>query len=187
MHVNLHVKHFFSPLIRISVKTNIKDLSEELFILMVGVIIQFKTKLATMLKCLCVCARCVCLCVCEGERDQRRPCIYSSYLSSDPRRMWGGLRHITGYKGRNSSDDQPAASLPDDLNTFYARFEATNTLPSARLAEDQDDYTPSLTVAHVRRELQRMSGWSSRPHPQGVRRPIHLHIQPLPISVFIYI
>src|SRR4029434_9647643 len=71
--------------------------------------------------------------------------------------MWGGLRHITGYKGRNSSDDQPAASLPDDLNTFYGRFEATNPLPSARLAEDRDDCTLSLTVADVRRELQRVN------------------------------
>src|SRR4029434_5710435 len=67
------------------------------------------------------------------------------------------LSDITGYKGRNSSDDQPAASLPDDLKTFYARFEATNPLPSARLAEDRDTCTLSLTVADVRRELQRVN------------------------------
>ena len=91
----------------------------------------------------------------DGKRDYRDK-LESTYLSSDPRRMWGGLRHLTGYKGRNSSDDQPAASLPDDLNTFYARFKATHTLPSARLAEDRDDCTLSLTVADVRRELQRV-------------------------------
>ena len=71
----------------------------------------------------------------DGKRDK----LESNYLSSDPRRMWGELRHITGHKGRNSSDDQPAASLPDDLNTFYARFEATNPLPSARLADSVPD------------------------------------------------
>src|SRR4029434_5832817 len=71
----------------------------------------------------------------SGTREYRDK-LESTYLSSDPRRMWGGLRHITGYKGRNSNADQPAASLPDDLNTFYGRFEATNPLPSAsRLAE----------------------------------------------------
>ena len=68
--------------------------------------------------------------------------------------MWGGLRHITEYKKRNSNDARPAASLPDELNTFYARFEATNTTPSVRLAEDQDDYTLSLTMADVRRDLK---------------------------------
>jgi len=39
--------------------------------------------------------------------------------------MWFGLRAITDYKGRSSSDVQPAASLPDELNTFYARFEVS--------------------------------------------------------------
>src|SRR4029434_6063773 len=116
----------------------------------------------------------------DGKREYRDK-LESTYLSSDPRRMWGGLRNITGYKGRNSSDDQPAASLPDDLNTFYARFEATTPLPSAKLAEDRDDCTLSLTVADVRRELQRVNRWSSWQRPQGVRRPasggIHLHIQ----------
>ena len=102
----------------------------------------------------------------DAKREYRDK-LESTYLSSDPRRLWGGLRHITGYKGRNSSDDQPAASLPDDLNTFYGRFEATNPLPSARLAEDQDDYTLSLTVADVRRELQRVNPRKSS-GPDGV-------------------
>ncbi|KAJ8357469.1 hypothetical protein SKAU_G00202630 [Synaphobranchus kaupii] len=60
---------------------------------------------------------------------------------------WCGLRSITDYKGRKSSDAQPAASLPHELNTFYARFEASNTIPIVRLAEDQDDCTLSLSTA----------------------------------------
>src|SRR4029434_9287509 len=50
---------------------------------------------------------------------------------------------------------------------FYARFEATNPLPSARLAEDRDDCILSLTVADVRRELQRVNPRKSS-GPDGV-------------------
>jgi len=59
--------------------------------------------------------------------------------------MWFGLQAITDYKGRNSSYAQPVTFLFDELNTFYARFEVINNLPTARVAEDQDDCT--LTTA----------------------------------------
>lgn len=103
-----------------------------------------------------------------------------NYRSSDPRRMWCGLRSITDYKGRNSRDAQPTASLPDEFNTLYTRFEATNTIPTVRLAVDQDDCCLSLTTAGVRRAFKR---WHSRLPPQSASRGIHLYIQPLPESV----
>jgi len=68
-------------------------------------------------------------------------------IALSPGCMWSALRAITDYKGRNSSDAQPTASLPDELNTFYAWFEVSNTTPTARLAEDQDDCSLSLTMA----------------------------------------
>jgi len=83
--------------------------------------------------------------------------LESNYHSSDPRDMWCGLRAITDYKGRNSSDAQPIASHPDELNTFYARFELSNTIPTVRLAEYQDNCTLSLTTAYARRALQRIN------------------------------
>jgi len=74
------------------------------------------------------------------------------------------LRAITGS---NSSDAQPVASLPDELNTFYALFEVSNTTPTARLAEDQADCTPSLTMVDVRRALKRINPRKS-PGPDGI-------------------
>ncbi|KAJ8369561.1 hypothetical protein SKAU_G00095890 [Synaphobranchus kaupii] len=89
-------------------------------------------------------------------RDAKR--AYRDKLESNyPRHMWCVLRSITDYKGRNSSDAQPAVSLPDELNTFYVRFEASNTIPIARLAEEQDDCTLSLCMADMRRAFKRVN------------------------------
>ncbi len=41
--------------------------------------------------------------------------------------MWQGINNITGFKGNKPATVKIAASLPDELNTFYARFEADNT------------------------------------------------------------
>jgi hypothetical protein len=43
------------------------------------------------------------------------------------RRMWQGLQTITDYKGKHSRELPSDTSLPDQLNYFYARFEASNT------------------------------------------------------------
>ena len=43
--------------------------------------------------------------------------------------MWQGLRTITDYKGKTSRELPSDTSLPDELNAFYARFEASNTEP----------------------------------------------------------
>ena len=41
--------------------------------------------------------------------------------------MWQGLQTITNYKGKHSREQPSDMSLPDELNYFYARFEANNT------------------------------------------------------------
>ncbi len=49
-----------------------------------------------------------------------------------------------------------AASLPDELNTFYARFEADNThIESAPTAATEEVSALSLSVADVTRPLKR--------------------------------
>ena len=53
--------------------------------------------------------------------------IESYYTGSDARRMWQGLQTITDYKGKHSQELPSDTSLPDELNHFYARFEASNT------------------------------------------------------------
>ncbi len=41
--------------------------------------------------------------------------------------MWQGINNITGFKGNKPATVNNAASLPDELNHFYARFVAHNT------------------------------------------------------------
>uniref|UniRef100_A0A674ED18 Reverse transcriptase domain-containing protein n=1 Tax=Salmo trutta TaxID=8032 RepID=A0A674ED18_SALTR len=41
--------------------------------------------------------------------------------------MWQGLQTITDYKGKHSQELPSDTSLPDELNNFDARFEASNT------------------------------------------------------------
>ena len=46
--------------------------------------------------------------------------IESYYTGSDTRRMWQGLKTVTDYKGKPSCELPSDASLPDELNAFYA-------------------------------------------------------------------
>ena len=53
--------------------------------------------------------------------------LKSYYTGSDTRQMWQDLQTITEYKGKLSRELPSDTSLPDELNNFYARFEADNT------------------------------------------------------------
>ena len=49
------------------------------------------------------------------------------YIGSNTCQMWQGLHTIMGYKGKPSRELLSDAILPDELNAFYARVEASNT------------------------------------------------------------
>ena len=66
--------------------------------------------------------------------------IESYFTGSDTRRMWQGLQTITDYKGKHSCELPGDMSLPDELNYFYARFEASNTKTCMR-ASGVPDYS----------------------------------------------
>jgi hypothetical protein len=53
--------------------------------------------------------------------------IESYYTGSEARQMWQGLKMIMDYKEKPSRELPSDASLPDEQNVFYARFEASNT------------------------------------------------------------
>ncbi len=53
--------------------------------------------------------------------------VEEHFNNNNPRSMWQGINNITGFKGIKPATVNIAASLPDELNTFYARFEADNT------------------------------------------------------------
>ena len=47
---------------------------------------------------------------------------------TDVRQPWRGLNAITSYKAKSGgSSNVGEASLPDELNAFYARFDRENT------------------------------------------------------------
>ncbi len=73
--------------------------------------------------------------------------------------MWQGINNITGFKGNKPATVNITASLPDELNTFYARFEADNTAhtesTAAAAAEEVSPLT--LSVADVTRSFRRVN------------------------------
>ncbi len=48
--------------------------------------------------------------------------VEEHFNNNNPRSMWQGINNITGFKGNKPATVNIAASLPDELNTFYARF-----------------------------------------------------------------
>ncbi|KAL1277323.1 hypothetical protein QQF64_023996 [Cirrhinus molitorella] len=60
----------------------------------------------------------------EAKRRYRKK-LESQFQQSDSRSLWQGLRTITDYQRPSSRMGNVDASLADELNTFYARFEAT--------------------------------------------------------------
>ncbi len=73
--------------------------------------------------------------------------------------MWQGINNITGFKGNKPATVNIAASLPDELNTFYARFEAHNTAHTecAPTAAAEEVSPLSLSVADVTRSFKRVN------------------------------
>ncbi len=73
--------------------------------------------------------------------------------------MWQGINNITGFKGNKPVNVNIAASLPDELNTFYIRFEADNTThtESAAAAAAEVVSPLSISVADVTRSFKRVN------------------------------
>ena len=76
--------------------------------------------------------------------------IESYYTGSDAHRMWQGLKAIMDYKGKPRRELPSDASLPDKLNAFYARFEASNTEACMRAPAVPNDCVITLSIANVR-------------------------------------
>ncbi len=81
------------------------------------------------------------------------------FNNNNPRSMWQGINNITGFKGNKPATVNIAASLPDELNTFYARFEADNTAhtESAHTTAAEEVSPLSLSVADVTRSFKRVN------------------------------
>ncbi len=73
--------------------------------------------------------------------------------------MWQGINNITDCKGNKPATVNIAASLPDELNNFYARFEAHNPAhtESAQAAVAEEASAISISVADVTRSFKRVN------------------------------
>ncbi len=85
--------------------------------------------------------------------------VEEHFNNNNPRSMWQGINNITGFNGNKPATVNISASLPDELNTFYARFEADNTshTESAHTATAEEDSPLTLSVADVTRSFKRVN------------------------------
>jgi hypothetical protein len=71
--------------------------------------------------------------------------------------MWQGLQTITDYKGKPSRELPSDVSLPDELNAFYARFEASNTESCMRAPAVPDDCVITLSISDVSKTFKQVN------------------------------
>ncbi|KAF7650679.1 hypothetical protein LDENG_00122050 [Lucifuga dentata] len=73
---------------------------------------------------------------------------------NNPRLVWQGLQHITNYKGSAPVTTITDASLAEELNHFFARFEAKRPHTVALPPQTSINHTLTLQEQQVRRELK---------------------------------
>ena len=93
----------------------------------------------------------------KQAKRQYRIKTESYYTSSDAHRMWQGLNTITDYKGKPRRELPSDASIPDELNSFYACFEASNTEACMRAPAVLDDCVIMLSVADVNKTFKQVN------------------------------
>ena len=71
--------------------------------------------------------------------------------------MCQGLKNITNYKGKPRRKLPSDASLPDEQNDFYARFDASNTEACTREPAVLDDCVKTLSVADVSKTFKQVN------------------------------
>ncbi|XP_051537628.1 uncharacterized protein LOC127431288 [Myxocyprinus asiaticus] len=91
----------------------------------------------------------------KTAKRQYRSKIEGQFNTTNSRSMWQGINIITVFKGNKNSAMNTAASLPDELNNFYARFEGNNTALAERAltAEALEVSSISVSVADVTRSF----------------------------------
>ncbi|KAI4893859.1 hypothetical protein NFI96_005053 [Prochilodus magdalenae] len=82
-------------------------------------------------------------------KRQYRVKLEGCYTSADSRHMWQGLRHITDYQQRSREVTTSHTTLPEELNEFYARFEALNPDRQRGVMAEGSTQNSSLAVTSV--------------------------------------
>ena len=71
--------------------------------------------------------------------------------------MCQSLKTITDYKGKPTCELPSDASLPDELNAFYACFEASNTEACMRAPAVPDDCVIKISVTDVSKTFKQVN------------------------------
>ncbi|KAJ8390171.1 hypothetical protein AAFF_G00110450 [Aldrovandia affinis] len=77
--------------------------------------------------------------------------------NNDPRRLWQGIQAITDYKSLNNSPAVSDATLPDEMNNFYARFDRDNMETAIKALLPPDDQVLTLSTFKTIFEFQQMA------------------------------
>ncbi len=95
----------------------------------------------------------------KAAKWQYKNKVEEQFNTNNGRNMWQGISNITGFKGNKPATMNIAASLLDELHTFYARFEAHNTAhtESAPAAPAEEVSPLSLSVTAVTRSFKRVN------------------------------
>ena len=67
------------------------------------------------------------------------------------------MQTITDYKGKHSHELPSDTSIPDELNYFYALFEASNTKACIRASTVLDNHAIKLSVADVSKTFKQVN------------------------------
>uniref|UniRef100_A0A8C9VFB8 Reverse transcriptase domain-containing protein n=1 Tax=Scleropages formosus TaxID=113540 RepID=A0A8C9VFB8_SCLFO len=94
----------------------------------------------------------------RSAKHKYRVKVEGYFTTNNARSLWQGLNNITDFKKENNHPPDTAASLPDELNTFYARFEAGNSTSSTERAPAAAEVSPlSVSIADVARSFRRVN------------------------------
>ncbi len=92
----------------------------------------------------------------KAAKRQYKNKVEEQFNTSNARSMWQGINNITDFKGNKPATVNIAASLPDELNLFYARFEAHNTAHTESAVAEEVSAI-SISVADVTRSFKRVN------------------------------
>ncbi len=99
-------------------------------------------------------------------KQRHRERLERDLNTSNTKDMGQAIQTITGYKSR-SAPIICEATLPDELNTFYASFDFLNKESAAKSTPRPDDQPLSVSTADVRRTLLRVH-MSKAPGPDNI-------------------
>ncbi len=87
----------------------------------------------------------------KATKRQYKNKVEEQFNNNNARSMWQGINNITGFRGNKPATVNIVSSLLDELNNFYARFEADNTAHTENApAAAAEEVSPlSLSVADV--------------------------------------